>query len=51
MILCQLCNIAIVRVGVMLWLKTVEIHYNPQLGLPNKGCAIKELAISSHAHL
>ncbi len=41
-----------VRIGENLWLNTGATHYNPQLRLPNKGCAIKELAISSNnAHI
>ncbi len=39
------CAISIVRVWVMPWPKTGATHYHAQLGLLDRGCAIKELVV------
>ena len=33
------------RVGGMPWLQTCAVHYHVQLGLPDKGCAMKGLVV------
>ena len=41
----MLCATLIDRVGGLLWPKTDATQYHAQLGLPDKGHAIKELAV------
>ena len=40
-----ICATLIVRAGVMPWPKTEASNYHAQLGLPDKGRAIKELVV------
>ena len=41
---CQMCDINLI-LGDMPWPKTGATHYHAQLGLQDKGCAIKKLIV------
>ena len=42
------CTTLIVRVGGIPWLQTGVTHCHAQLGLPDKGCAIKGLVVCNY---